>query len=736
MQVSNKSLAIFLSLTLLFTVSVSPALATTDTDTGATTVDTGDTTVDTSGETTTVETGDTTVETSTGTTTVDTGDTTVETTTAETGDTSEDEEDDDDNNESNTEEVAETEEEINETADEIDETADDLTSEDETEVEEAIEEIEEDVANIEEELDDAEADGHNAKMHRDTIAKIKILMVRIKAAHKNKNKTQLVNLQKQLRNLLKSLKTKKIIKKRVIKLKAKAGVTKVKIKAKQVNIKDLKKQKLLSVRWGQVRKPETDTETKGETWDGELTVTNGKIKLVNPILFEDNDVIISADAEKIKFYSMIGGHFDGLLIKIFPDENGSYEDTTITVSFDNHEGLTYTKEDFQAGRYKENIDEDNRGVIIEKRLPGKIAGEVLENFREEHQDEIEDLLEDLDEEYQDDISGLLQELDEDEQADFVNKRKRHKTKLDKMMKHLPFVPQEKREELLEQKLAVLAEAENLDEAMEELNIPAEAKAMLEEVLALIEEYNFDAKTAVKVTARVQRFIKKAEEEGLSEEEIAAEIEKLRTETNSFRVQAKGQKFAQGIIPFKDTDDADWFTRYVSYVKDKSIVGGYKDLNGKELGEFRPGNNVTIGEVLKMALESAELGGDESGDPVNQNAVNHWSKKYFKKAEDLALSIVADTTVDPNKLATRGEVVRLAMEALGITPDDITETDFSDLPTSHIHAAYIQYATDAGVVSGDAGKDTFRPDDPINRAEVAKILQNMIVILKSAADVAE
>lgn len=743
MQKLNRFLAMLVSLTLGCSISATSVLAVIDTSTG---------TITTATETATeiIETG-----TNTGTTTGDeetgsaSGESAGENTESgesgsasesaaeentgseESGSTSESAENNEENNDETTEEI---EEEINDTADEIDTTAGDLTSDDETEVAEAIETIEENLEEIEDELDEAEKKGNDVELHRNAIAKIKILMVRIKVAQKNNNQGQLVALQKQLRNLVNTLKKQKIKQKTKIQLKAKFGKTKMNVK--KIDIQTLKKQKLLSVRWGQVRKPENETaQTTGEKWNGAVSVESGKIKLVNPILFEENDAIISANEEKIVFNSMIVNHFDGVLIKVLPDETGSYENTTITVSFDDHTGLTYTKEDFQAGRYKEEI-ENGRGVIIEKRIGGVVANEVLQNFRAENRDEIEDLLENIDEEYQDDISGLLQELDEDEQNDFVQKRQKYGAKLDKMMKHLPFVPQAKRTEILAQKLAILAEAENLDEAMEKLNLSEEAKTMLEDVLALIEEYNFDAGTATRVNIRIQRFVAKAEEAGLSEEEIEAEIERLKAETEALKKQAKEQKFTQGIIPFKDTDDGDWFTQYVSYVKNKSIVGGYKDLNGKELGEFRPGNNVTVAEILKMALESAEVGGDESGNPANQNAVSHWAKEYFKKAEDLGLTLTQDTTLDPNKLATRGDVIRLALEVLGISPDAVTSTDFSDVPASHQHADYIQYAKEAGVISGDTGKNTFRPDAPINRAEVAKILQNMIEILKPVADVTE
>ena len=52
--------------------------------------------------------------------------------------------------------------------------------------------------------------------------------------------------------------------------------------------------------------------------------------------------------------------------------------------------------------------------------------------------------------------------------------------------------------------------------------------------------------------------------------------------------------------------------------------------------------------------------------------------------------------------------------------------FSDVQVKHPHSNAIATATFYGLVTGDMDRDgnptgAFRPDDPINRAEVAKII---------------
>ena len=97
---------------------------------------------------------------------------------------------------------------------------------------------------------------------------------------------------------------------------------------------------------------------------------------------------------------------------------------------------------------------------------------------------------------------------------------------------------------------------------------------------------------------------------------------------------------------------------------------------------------------------------------------------MKKAEDLKLTVFQNNP-DVHSPATRGEVVQTILEVLGF-PITKTLSTFSDVPPSHPHSAAIALAAFAGFVEGDRGPDgqplnRFRPDDNINRAEVAKII---------------
>ncbi|HLD63301.1 MAG TPA: S-layer homology domain-containing protein, partial [Candidatus Peribacteraceae bacterium] len=183
------------------------------------------------------------------------------------------------------------------------------------------------------------------------------------------------------------------------------------------------------------------------------------------------------------------------------------------------------------------------------------------------------------------------------------------------------------------------------------------------------------------------------------------------------------------VVFTDVPVREWFAAYVWDVIQAGIASGYRDARGRLTGEFSPANPVTYAEIAKMALEAAgEDVSSVSGTPVNRTAQKQWSESYIKLAEELQLSVYA-RDLDVNGPATRGAVVQTIVESFGLPLSEGTG-DYSDLRASHPHAGAIDTATALGIISGDTDrqgnpKGTVRPDDLINRAEVAKILTNVL-----------
>lgn len=292
---------------------------------------------------------------------------------------------------------------------------------------------------------------------------------------------------------------------------------------------------------------------------------------------------------------------------------------------------------------------------------------------------------------------------------------------------LPGLDDASMDALIDQTVNIQGKLNTLRGKLDRLRLMNKGGTGVDELEAIADEigdYSFDETSSGEIQDEITALTTSLD--SASPTEVIAKAKRLKQKLVTVRDFAKARKYARKMIPFKDTDDSDWYTEHVSAVKAKGIISGYKDADGNELGEYRPGNLITIAEILKIGLETAGKGADD-GTPSLAAAINHWAEGYVKKAEELGLDIVLGD-VDINRPATRAEVVRMMLEALGIKPEAVSSVDFSDVPVTHKHAAFIQYAKDLGIVSGDAGKTTFRPDAPVNRAEAAKIANLILSII--------
>lgn len=178
------------------------------------------------------------------------------------------------------------------------------------------------------------------------------------------------------------------------------------------------------------------------------------------------------------------------------------------------------------------------------------------------------------------------------------------------------------------------------------------------------------------------------------------------------------------IVYRDVVAVAWYAPYVSMLLSEGIADGYKDSDGNPTGVFGVEKAVTYAEALKMALEAAGKTGGTLPPPRNTSARGTWASSYVKHAEDLGISVFTPE-LDVHSPASRGAVTQILMEALGF-PIGKTKSSFFDVPEIHPYGAAIALAHFYGFITGDTtpvGEPTnrFRPDAPIIRAEVAKII---------------
>ena len=187
--------------------------------------------------------------------------------------------------------------------------------------------------------------------------------------------------------------------------------------------------------------------------------------------------------------------------------------------------------------------------------------------------------------------------------------------------------------------------------------------------------------------------------------------------------------------FGDVPQTAWFAPYVFEVARKNVLSGYRDDTGKLTGIFGPENNVTIAELAKIAHRVASIDETDNRLPSeNPDIQKQWFAPFMASAEQLGWTIYSDASIDAERPATRGEVLVTLLQVLNVPIQWQKGTIFTDVTARTPFAAAIETAAAVKIVSGkqdDKGKDTglFGPVDAINRAEMAKIVDNAISILK-------
>lgn len=168
--------------------------------------------------------------------------------------------------------------------------------------------------------------------------------------------------------------------------------------------------------------------------------------------------------------------------------------------------------------------------------------------------------------------------------------------------------------------------------------------------------------------------------------------------NNLTVYANWEEFEP--IYFADVSESDWFYPQVQALAQTGVVSGYTD------GTFRPANQITVGEALKLILRAA-------GVPEQTPAGDHWASGYLRYALDRNY-LSAEQAADLDAPITRLLVSQLAARSLEITSDSTT-SPFSDTADPSVLALY-----QADIINGYAD-GTFRPAGLLVRAEVSAIV---------------
>ena len=150
----------------------------------------------------------------------------------------------------------------------------------------------------------------------------------------------------------------------------------------------------------------------------------------------------------------------------------------------------------------------------------------------------------------------------------------------------------------------------------------------------------------------------------------------------------------------------------STIEDREDAENTEDVYTDVDNEDVTGNDITVTDenIAKYSVLFSDID-------------NHWAKEWIKNAVGLGfVSGYEDGTFKPDRTITRAEFSTMLNKAMKI---EITENiNFSDVREKEWFYKEIQKSVAAGFFSGYEN-NTFRPNNPIKREEVAKVVAGAI-----------
>lgn len=186
----------------------------------------------------------------------------------------------------------------------------------------------------------------------------------------------------------------------------------------------------------------------------------------------------------------------------------------------------------------------------------------------------------------------------------------------------------------------------------------------------------------------------------------------------------GNNQLKGNTNYTDLKSTSWAYEAVNTMSQKGIVKGYQD------GSFKPGNVVTYGEFIKMALVAAtgQDVGNASAVNTQTGAKQNWAQSYYNKA--LELKYFGSTDIKVNQLEhqiPRSDMALIISSILGETKIenyDELQSSLKDVNAEVNHDYDIIKSYASGIITGYED-NTFRPDKTLTRAESATVIYRLI-----------
>jgi hypothetical protein len=196
------------------------------------------------------------------------------------------------------------------------------------------------------------------------------------------------------------------------------------------------------------------------------------------------------------------------------------------------------------------------------------------------------------------------------------------------------------------------------------------------------------------------------------------------------------------ITFTDLPPNHTFYPFIRCLACLNILGGYAD------GTFRPGSNITRGQIAKIVSNAASFNDDPGPQMFEDVPASHTFYPFINRLAMRGHMGGYPCGVLPqepcllgnlpyfraNSDATRGQIAKIVSNAAGFN-DTSTEQTFEDVPTDHPFYVWVERLVSRGIMSGygcsgpgepcnpPLNRPYFRPANNATRGQTAKIVSN-------------
>lgn len=151
------------------------------------------------------------------------------------------------------------------------------------------------------------------------------------------------------------------------------------------------------------------------------------------------------------------------------------------------------------------------------------------------------------------------------------------------------------------------------------------------------------------------------------------------------------------------------------------------VSGYNAENYGPDNKITRAEFTKIVIEMFDIELPETAATSTFKDIKstEWYAPYVDAALENELVLgYNDKTFRPNQPINRAEAMKILLEASGMELETDYVASFPDLDKKAWYIAYINFAAENGIVSG-YGDGKFGPANNLTRGEVAKIASLML-----------